>query len=241
MEVGSDDSIVIWLNGNKVHEFPGDRSWKHDADHAKVRLVAGKNILLIKCGNHGGGWEFSVAVSGAAEKYSFLKAVPKKLDLDAFRDFARKNPGDAARGEKLFMDLKGLACAKCHAVAGQGGKVGPDLAGIALRYKKEDLMTSILEPSKQIANGYETHVITTTSGGIVTGILKGDDGDHVTLVDADGKEHKIAKKDIDERRISPVSTMPNGLSDGMTLQDFADLVAFLEARREELTRPPGKN
>jgi hypothetical protein len=31
--------------------------------------------------------------------------------------------------------------------------------------------------------------------------------------------------------------MPNGLSDGMTLQDFADLVAFLEARREEKLGP----
>jgi putative heme-binding domain-containing protein len=237
LDVGSDDSIVIWLNGKKVHEFLGDRGWKHDADHVKVQLVAGKNTLLIKCGNHAGPWEFSVAVSGSAEKYAFLKAVPKKLDLDAFREFARKNPGDAVRGEKLFTDLKGLACAKCHAVAGQGGKVGPDLAGIALRYKREDLMTSVLEPSKQIANGYETHVITTTKGNVITGVFKGDDGDTVTLMDADGKEHRIAKKDIDQRRISPISTMPNGLSDGMTLQDFADLIAFLEARKEELKAP----
>ena len=29
------------------------------------------------------------------------------------------------------------------------------------------------------------------------------------------------------------STMPNGLSDGMTLQDVADILTFLEARREE--------
>jgi putative heme-binding domain-containing protein len=232
LEVGSDDSIVIWLNGKKVHEFLGDRGWKHDADHVKVHLVAGKNTLLIKCGNHSGPWEFSVAVSGSAEKYAFLKAVPKKLDLEAYRDFAGKNSGDAARGQRLFMDLKGVACAKCHAVGGQGGRVGPDLAGIALRYKRDDLITSVLEPSKQIANGYETHVITTTTGTVITGIFKGDDGDHLTIMDADGKEHRVAKKDIDERRISPVSTMPNGLSDGMTLQDFADLIAYLEARRE---------
>ena len=139
------------------------------------------------------------------------------------------------------MDTKGLACVKCHAVAGQGGKVGPDLAGIALRYKKEDLMTSVLEPSRQIANGYETHVITTTKGAQITGIFKGDDGDAITIMDADGKEHRIAKKDIYEKRISPISTMPNGLSDGMTLQDFADVIAYLEARREEVVpRKQGK-
>jgi putative heme-binding domain-containing protein len=232
--VGSDDTIVIWLNGKKVHQHLSDRAWTFDADKVKVRLQKGKNTLLIKCGQHGGDWAFSVAVSGDADRYAFLKAVPKKLDLDSFRDFARKNPGDGVRGQKLFMDLKGVACVKCHSVAGQGGKVGPDLAGIALRYKREDLMTSVLEPSKQIANGYETHVVTTANGNVITGVFKGDDGEAITLMDADGKEHRILKKDIDEKRISPVSTMPNGLSDGMTLQDFADLIAYLEARREEV-------
>jgi putative heme-binding domain-containing protein len=238
--IGSDDSIVVWLNGEKVHEFTGSRGWKFDADNVKVRLKKGQNTLLIRCGNKSGPWEFSVGVSGETSQYAFLKAGGKKIDLEAFRAFARKTPGDAARGEKLFLDLKGVACVKCHAVAGQGGKVGPDLAGIALRYKKEDLMTSILEPSKQIANGYETHVITTTSGNVITGIFKGDDGDAITIMDADGKEHRILKKNIDDRKTSPISTMPNGLSDGMTLQDFADLIAYLEARREELTRPPDK-
>jgi putative heme-binding domain-containing protein len=235
--IGSDDSIVIWLNGQKVHEFPGERAWVADADKIKVHLQKGKNKLLIKCGQKGGDWAFSVALSGDAGNYAFLKDAGKKLDLSAFRAFARKTAGDAERGQKLFMDLKGLACVKCHAIAGQGGKVGPDLAGIALRYKKEDLMTSILEPSKVIAQGYETHVITTTTGNVVSGVLRGDDGESVTILDADGKEHKLAKKDIDDRHVSPVSTMPNGLADGMTLQDFADLIAFLEARKEELEAP----
>jgi hypothetical protein len=49
---------------------------------------------------------------------------------------------------------------------------------------------------------------------------------------------RILKKDIDERHFSPVSARPNGLNEGMTLQDFADPVAYLEARRQ--TRPPDK-
>jgi putative heme-binding domain-containing protein len=235
--VGSDDSIVIWLNGTKVHEFAGTRSWSADSDKVKVTLKKGKNTLLIKCGQKTGDWVFSITVSGDPSAYAFLKDVPKTLDLAAFRAFARKTDGNAERGQRLFLDLKGLACAKCHAILGQGGKVGPDLAGIALRYNKEDIITSILEPSKVIAQGYETHVITTNNGTVITGVFKGDDGDNVTIMDADGKEHKIAKKDIDERRVSPLSTMPNGLADGMTLQDFADVVAFLLARKEEQKAP----
>jgi hypothetical protein len=55
----------------------------------------------------------------------------------------------------------------------------------------------------------------------------------VNLTDNEGKARRIPKIDIEERVFLPVSTMPNGLSDGMTLQDFADIIAFLEARREE--------
>lgn len=231
--IGSDDSIAVWLNGKKVHDFPGDRGWSPNQDRVNVHLDRGKNRLLIACGNSGGPWDFSVAVSAEVDRYAFLKGGAQKIDLESFRAFARKNRGDAERGRKLFMDVKGLACIKCHALGGQGGQVGPDLAGIGLRYKREDLMTSILEPSKVIAQGYETILIETKKGESLAGVFKGESGDAVSLADNDGKVHRVAKKDIEERSFSPVSTMPNGLSDGMTLQDFADLVAFLEARREE--------
>jgi quinoprotein glucose dehydrogenase len=98
-------------------------------------------------------------------------------------------------------------------------------------------MTSVLEPSKTIAQGYETIVLTLSNGKTMTGVFKGESAEAINLSDAEGKALTILKKDIDERFFSPVSTMPNGLSDGMTLQDFADVVAFLEARREERTQP----
>jgi putative heme-binding domain-containing protein len=237
--VGSDDTITIWLNDKKVHDFQGDRGWDYNQEKVNVHLEKGKNRLLIACGNSGGPWDFSVAVSAEVDRYAFLKGAGQKFDLETFRAFARKNPGDAQRGRQLFLDTKGLACVKCHAIAGQGGQVGPDLAGIGLRYKGEDLMTSILEPSKVIAQGYETIVVETKKGQTLTGVFKGESDDAVNLTDNEGKPHRITKKDIEDRVFSPVSTMLNGLSDGMTLQDFADLIAFLEARREE--KAPPKN
>jgi putative heme-binding domain-containing protein len=237
LRLGSDDTLTVWLNGKKVFEFGNDRGWNYDQDKVNVHLERGKNRLLIKCGNSGGPWDFSVAVTAEADRYAFLREA-QKFDLEAFRSFARKATGDTGRGAKLFRDVKGLACIKCHAVNGDGGQVGPDLAGIALKYKREDLMTSVLEPSKVIAQGYETIVITTSAGKTLTGVFKGETGDGVNLTDAEGKAHQVLKKDIEERYFSPVSTMPNGLSDGMTLQDFADVIAFLESRREE--RPPPK-
>jgi cytochrome c2 len=51
-------------------------------------------------------------------------------DLFAFLYLARyiDEPGDAIRGRRLF-ESKG--CMQCHAVRGQGGKIGPDLAAIS--------------------------------------------------------------------------------------------------------------
>src|SRR5262249_44658347 len=162
-----------------------------------------------------------------------LQGGKRKHDLEDYRAFARKHRGDPVRGQKLFLDLKGLACVKCHAVSGQGGAVGPDLAGIGLKYKREDLMTSILEPSKVTGQGYETRVRNTRRGTTLKGVFKGESADAVTLADEEGKLHKVPKKQIEEKYFSQVSLMPNGLNEGMTLQDFADVVAYLEARKEE--------
>jgi putative membrane-bound dehydrogenase-like protein len=233
LRIGSDDTFTVWLNGAKVYEFKESRGWAPDQAQVDVKLAKGVNKLLVKCGNFGGPWEYSVAVSGDAGRYAFLQGGPAKYDLEAFRAFARKTPGDADRGQKLFADTKGLACIKCHAVEGIGGAVGPDLAGIGLKYKRDELMTSVLEPSKVIAQGYETVVVSMKSGKTLTGVFKGETADAIRLADADGKVHTIAKSDIEEKSFSPVSMMPNGLSDGMTLQDFADVIAFLEARREK--------
>src|SRR5262245_31886653 len=81
--------------------------------------------------------------------------LPAKLDPVAYREFALDKPGKPASGRRLFADLKGVACINCHSVAGEGGKVGPDLAGIAAKYPRDELIRSVLEPSNRIADGYQ--------------------------------------------------------------------------------------
>ena len=92
--VGSDDTITIWLNGKKVHETTGDRGWNYDADHVPIHLDKGVNKVLIRCGNSAGPWEFSVAVSGEADQYAWLKGGAKKFNLE---DFPRLRPQERRR------------------------------------------------------------------------------------------------------------------------------------------------
>lgn len=55
--VGSDDCIVVWINGREIHRNPALRGAGRDQDKiAGVDLSAGKNVLMLKIVEQGGGW-----------------------------------------------------------------------------------------------------------------------------------------------------------------------------------------
>lgn len=243
MAVGSDDTLNVWLNGKEVYKFGGNRGYDPDVARFDIDLKKGKNLLLIKCGNGGGPWQYSVAVTGLAD-YAFLKGPSTDgFDPDKFKSAAMKGQGKPAKGKTLFADLKGLACVKCHVVGGEGGNIGPELSGIGARYPREELIQSILYPSAKIFSGYETVVVATADGRVLTGLIKSDNADGLEIQDADGKRIKLPKADIEDRKTSELSLMPNGIVEGISPQDFADLVAYLETLKDASAnqgKPPGE-
>ena len=228
---GSDDTLTVWLNGEKIFEDLNNHGWKWDAYHFRGTLKAGKNVILVKCSNSGGGWEYSLAYP-APRQGRLFEAKPVKLDPKAYQEFAKKNAGDAARGRALFADPKGVACVKCHKVSGEGGEVGPDLTGVGLKYAKDHFIESVLYPSAKILDGYKQTMVLTKSGNVIAGRSLGDTGDELTLMDAEGKKHNIKKSEIGQRKEAELSLMPEGLNTGLSLQDFADIVSYLESLRE---------
>ncbi len=62
LRLGSDDGVIVHLNGRKVHEFTGERNYAVDEDSVPVTLQEGLNILLCKVLNAGGGWSVGVRV-----------------------------------------------------------------------------------------------------------------------------------------------------------------------------------
>ena len=236
--VGSDDTMTVWLNGAQVYDYKSDRGWQADADSIEVTLKAGANRVIVKCGNTGGPWQFSAGLTEPGE-YAFLEGpAPGQFDAEEFRKKALADVGDAARGQKLFADVNGLACVKCHAVGGTGGAVGPDLTGIAGKYTAEEIATSILYPSAKIASGYESQIIATADGRVLTGVLKAETAEAIEIEDADAKRIRIPIGEIEERRPADVSIMPNGLAEGLQPKDFADLLAYLATLKETATAKP---
>ncbi len=234
---GSDDTLTIWINGAKVYDFSDRRGYNPEEARFDAELTSGVNRILVKCGNRGGPWQFSLGLSSPTD-YAFLKQPDAgAFNPDAYRQFALSERGSIEKGKALFSDAKGLNCVKCHAIKGQGGTVGPDLSDIGARYSKDDIIQSILYPSAKIFSGYEPVTIATNDGRVLGGIVKGETADAITLQDADAKTTTVAKADIDEKKVSDVSIMPNGLAEGLSKQDFADLVSYLETLKD---KPPTK-
>jgi putative heme-binding domain-containing protein len=167
-----------------------------------------------------------------------LAAFPSpKLDPKKLPDIAKlaKRRGNAEHGKQfLAATVKNdLQCMKCHTIHGQGGQVGPDLSMIGKKASRENLFESILYPSKAIADQYVTWNIVTKDGKSVSGLLIEETGEHVLIRDANGKDTKIAKKDIDAREKDPKSLMPENLLAYMTEDELVDMVEYLLTLKEE--------
>lgn len=63
LRIGSDDDVVCWVNGQRVHQFIGDRGLSLDQDTARAVLQAGWNRILCKVLNGAGGWQLAVRVT----------------------------------------------------------------------------------------------------------------------------------------------------------------------------------
>ena len=234
--VGSDDQSVLWINGELVNENLSDGGWNADELKGTVTLKPGKNEIWLKTGNTGGGWQYSLSIGGPDPAFAFLyENVPPQLNLTAFRDQAMQNKGNAEKGAELFFAKDGVGCVKCHSVGDRGeAKLGPNLLGVGAKYAREELIRSVLEPSNRIVSGYELTIVVTTAGKVVPGILKSESDAGVELTQADGTVVMVPKSEIDEQQRSALSAMPNGLEKGMTLSDFADIVAYLEGQKQAL-------
>ena len=177
---GSDDQIAIWLNGWKIHDFAGTHSYKPDSDNVPLR-AAGKNAHLVKIGNQGGTWEFGVRIPGVdGGKFTLPKDAQPDAKQRAYvlaqnADGTWTHRGDAERGEKIFHDPTGPfdgICAQCHKIRGLGVEVGPDLTLVGSVYKRGDLLTSIMEPGKTIALGFEQIIVETKAGDLFAGAIQ---------------------------------------------------------------------
>ncbi|MCX6953159.1 MAG: HEAT repeat domain-containing protein, partial [Verrucomicrobia bacterium] len=166
-----------------------------------------------------------------ALKGPLFEGDSKPVTPDAYAKFAARQPGDAAKGRKLFEDA--AACTACHRANGVGGNIGPDLTTVATKYDRAFLIESVLYPSKQILDGYHTISVTMKNGETFAGFIRSQTETETLLVDVAGAPHPLKRDQIAKLTESPTSLMPEGLQATMSLAEFADLIAYLESLREK--------
>jgi putative heme-binding domain-containing protein len=146
--------------------------------------------------------------------------------------------GDVAVGRTIFFGAK-AGCGSCHTIGTEGGNVGPDLTSIGAIRSPHDLLEAIVLPSESFVPGHEVYRVE-TDREIYSGVLKnrGRGGDVVILVTGPNDEVRILRKDVKKMGLAPISLMPEGFDDVLSVREMTDLMAFLRA---QTARPSGSS
>jgi putative heme-binding domain-containing protein len=164
------------------------------------------------------------------------KGEGTRSEQPTIQDIA-KLTGNPARGRKLFHER--ATCVTCHAFAGKGGSVGPDLTTIGAKFGAPALLDALLNPSANITFGYEATIVTLKNGESVTGYVVGA-GDPMLVTDlATGRQRAIKASDTASTEQLKTSLMPSATGLGLKNQDLADLMEFLLTEGKSTSPAPG--
>ncbi len=160
-----------------------------------------------------------------------LAAVRPSSRAEAIEDFKSvlALKGNASNGAALFQKT----CTTCHAFRGQGHAVGPNLAALTDRGTPA-MLTAILDPNKAVEGKFTNYIVETSDGRTLTGIITDETAAGITLTQGNEVRDTILRTEITELRSSNVSMMPEGLEQGMTPQEVADLIAYVQSGPTEL-------
>ncbi|MGV3772386.1 MAG: neutral/alkaline non-lysosomal ceramidase N-terminal domain-containing protein [Verrucomicrobiales bacterium] len=132
--------------------------------------------------------------------------------------------GNIPRGAEIFEKN----CAACHALNGAGHNVGPDLA--ALRSKDPEYwVKNILDPNAVVEPRFVNYQVELEDDRSLSGVIRGETANSLTIINGSGASETILRAQVKDIRASSLSLMPEGLEQGINVQQMADLVAFLKS------------
>lgn len=145
---------------------------------------------------------------------------------------ARLKSADLVSGRRLFVKT----CAACHTLFGEGGKIGPDITG-SNRANLDYILENVLDPSAIVGKDYRITVIVTRDGRNVSGLIQKETDSAVTIRTINDTV-VVAKADIEERKLSELSLMPEGQLNQLTADEQRDLIAYLGTPTQVSLRGP---
>lgn len=138
--------------------------------------------------------------------------------------------GNLQAGEALY---RSSGCSQCHRIQADGGRLGPDLAGIGATRSAAHLRQAVLEPNADVRQRYWLVQFTRDDGKAIKGFLLNEDTYTVQLIDFDSKLESYAKSGLKNYQVEKTSMMPS-YQGKLRSEQVDDLVAYLAS-----LRPPG--
>jgi quinoprotein glucose dehydrogenase len=160
-------------------------------------------------------------------KEKLLKYQAVKNSGNPLSDFSETLfGGQAEQGKTIFFERPEAQCVRCHKINGQGGDVGPDLTHIAGQKDRQFMLESIVLPNRQIAQGFESVMVTDKKGEVYAGVLKSENAEQLVLNSPERGLLTLKKSEIETRQKS-LSPMPEGMGQILSKFDLRNLVEFL--------------
>jgi len=128
---------------------------------------------------------------------------------------------DRSNGRRIFAKT----CASCHMLFGEGGKVGPDITG-SNRANLDYILENVVDPSAVLGKDYRMTIIATEDGRLISGLVQKETDSALTIRTINDTVI-VAKSEIEDRKLSPLSVMPERLLDTFKPGEIRDLIAYL--------------
>ncbi|MEZ6068251.1 MAG: c-type cytochrome [Planctomycetaceae bacterium] len=158
--------------------------------------------------------------STPAEKQAQIAEYKKLLTAESIAE------ADLPHGRELYV----RNCGKCHKLFGAGESIGPDITG-SNRANLDYILQNVLDPSALVGRDYQTTMVVTSDGRVLTGLIKEENETGLVLQTAT-EVVVIDKADVDTRKLSEQSLMPEGQLKEMSAEDVRDLIAYLGTARQ---------
>lgn len=130
-------------------------------------------------------------------------------------------------GQSVFVSNATAQCVRCHALKGAGGKVGPPMDNIGATLSREEILESLIEPSKRIAPGYGSVNLVLTNGQEVTGLLEAETDEGLILRTAEAEPLRVPHSRIKSRKNLPSGMPPMGKM--ISKRELRNLIEYLSS------------
>lgn len=205
-----------------IADIPGAAFVAYAIDTAVI--TGGERTRAIKLGAASG----NPHIRGLFERFLADSERQETLGATASSEKILALKGNAARGSALLSPLgKAAACLACHVAQGAGRDIGPNLSQVGSRLQPEQIVESLLAPSKTLSEGYQAVTAKLKNGTTQTGFVIKRDGDVLKFRTVTGENLDLPADQVYSELPIATSLMPEGLMQAFTAQEAADLVAYL--------------